>query len=448
MNIQWARTGASDRPPQPATAAREPGDPAWVSATIEKLYRSDGPVADLRKVWPQRCGGAFEILNILYVPNRSFQIIGRFAERATAGGDTVVALDFATVDDSYTHYAEALRKALVRERIAHLPAWEAVARLFPEDHGLPNLAAMLDLPAVAARLDCELDIDARWKLLSYQPGKRATLRYRLVPGQPSHVGKLQTGDSAIICHRRLQQLWQHPQRRFRMARPVAACALTGARWETFMAGTGLQQAWASAQPEPLLAAVMRALANLHGLALNDLPALQPETVLERIRRKLVRRLEVTVPDQALRAQELCRQLQARLPEPEPPVTLHGDFHLANLLLDGDNPVLLDLDDMRAGDPCYDLALFASRLLLVSLHRGDRTRQTLQLAARLPEIYRQQGGQPIDSGRYAWYMAALLLGRQVKSCIRDDAPDRAALVETLIDWAFDALHHGRFGGGED
>ena len=159
------------------------------------------------------------------------------------------------------------------------------------------------------------------------------------------------------------------------------------------------------------------------------------------------RLEATLPAQADRAEQLCRQLRERLPAAGEAATLHGDFHIANLLLDGTEPVLLDLDDMRAGDPCYDLALFASRLLLVSLHRGDRPSQALELAAQIPQIYARQGGYPVAPRRYGWYMAALLLGRQVKSCILDDAPDRDALVETLIGWASEALHQDRFGGGE-
>ena len=440
MNIHWARAAPSS---PPASAAD--GSSLRVSVTLDDLYRSEGPVTALRRAWPRLCHGSFEVLNILYVPDRSFRIVGRFAGPSAAAEDTVIALDFGA--DSHTRHAEALHRAAAPERIAHLPEWQAVARLFPEDPGLPRLAAMLDLPAVAARLGSRLGAGARWRLLSYQPGKRATLRYRLGEGDATYVGKLQADDAAIRCHRRLRELWHHPGRRFRMARPLAGCSRLGARWETFEAGTGLQQVCGETVPERALAAILASLANLHRLTVSDLPPLQPETVLARIQRKLLRRLRATLPEQAERATELCRQLQERLPAAAAAATLHGDFHIANLLMDGNQPVLLDLDDMRAGDPCYDLALFATRLLLVRLHRGDAPAGGMELAQQIADLYRQQGGRPLEPGHYAWYLAALLLGRQVKSCIRDDAPDRDVLVERLLDCATTLLHQRRAAGAE-
>src|SRR5205085_7952604 len=48
-------------------------------------------------------------------------------------------------------------------------------------------------------------------------------------------------------------------------------------------------------------------------------------------------------------------------EPLPTVTLHGDLTLRNLLAAGDNAVLIDLDELRRGDPLEDLGNFNAAL---------------------------------------------------------------------------------------
>jgi aminoglycoside phosphotransferase (APT) family kinase protein len=124
------------------------------------------------------------------------------------------------------------------------------------------------------------------------------------------------------------------------------------------------------------------------------------------------------------------------------VTLHGDLHTANVIVDDTGPVFIDLDSLAAGDPAYDIALLGSRLLLSALSRGDDIGQALTLIASLPDWYGEAGGTSISNRVYTWYIAALLLGRQVKTCIRHSAPSTSRIAPTLLEVARATLERGR------
>jgi hypothetical protein len=50
---------------------------------------------------------------------------------------------------------------------------------------------------------------------------------------------------------------------------------------------------------------------------------------------------------------------------------------------------------------------------------------------------------MSDGDFAWYMAAHLLGRQLRTCIRHWVPGVALLAPTLLDWAATTVARGRF-----
>src|SRR5262249_53715251 len=145
----------------------------------------------------------------------------------------------------------------------------------------------------------------------------------------------------------------------------------GARWESFVTGRRIEHIFSEVALHGLLDQALRDLVNLHTLLVEPLPLHGLEQILYRIERKAMRRLRETFPPLEPAGAALYESLQrkaAALPK-RPLRTIHGDFHLANVLVDGEGLILLDLDNLARGDPAYDLALFGSRLLLIALRHG-------------------------------------------------------------------------------
>lgn len=358
------------------------------------------------------------ILSLRYVPGRTLRAVYQL------DGETVLAARFFSDGASAAACAEARLAAADPAHVRHLPDWDAVVWCFPEDPGLPGLPAFL---AQTARLAGDA---GKPRLLSYLPGERCVV----VVGNV--VGKLQRAPGAAASHARLRDLWALPGRGFRMPRPFVADAGLGARWECFEPGVRLDAALAEHSPGPLLAAVARGLVALHGAPVAGLALAGPPEILRRIQRKVLPRIDAALPALLPRAAALAEVLAeaAHALPARTPVTIHGDLHTANVLVGAQGPIFIDLDSFAAGDPALDLALLGSRMVLSALRSGAGGEAALVLARELPEAYTAAGGAPIPSPVFAWHMAAMLLGRQVKTCLRNAAPGAAALAATLLDMA--------------
>lgn len=431
MNIGWNHQALGD------ASTTEAPDPAFY-----QLAAFHAPALILAPLSPRlpapidlaRC----TLMNVWHIAGKSLQVIYR-APALRGGPDQIVHVQFLAAG------APAAPAGGIP-----LPEWDARAWVFPSDPLLPQLPAMIDRPALSARLGQYLGqaIDPAalgWRVLSYLPGERCTLMYRQAAGAPLAVGKLQRGDAALAAHRRVQQLWDLPARRFQIARPLGADAAIGARWEAIAPGERLEERFVQLDFRTFAQPIVAALASLHAAALADLPANGVEQILRRMGRKALRRIRDTLGPLGETAGQVFQALEQQageLPQ-RAPCTIHGDFHIANILLDGATPVFIDLDSLALGDPAYDLALFGSRMLLLALVRGERLAEAADLAASLPAAYAAAGGAPIPPHEFAWYMAAMLVGRQMKTCIRHRAPGLGVLCATLLGYAQQTLAHEQF-----
>jgi thiamine kinase-like enzyme len=422
----------------------------WAEVILERLKSPDAFAADLRKIFPNEMfPEAFEILDILHVPGRSLKILAQFKENQIEPHVSIVHVNFYPEMDYVAEYKKALSRAINPDKLGLLSDWHAIVRIFPEDADLPGLSQMLDLTLMASYLGetGTLTNEASWKMLSYQQGKRCALLYQFHRDGIRYFGKIQNGSKAGDTHQQLCLLWDNPARRFQIPRPVANDPSLGARWETFVSGCSLEEALQNSELEPLVRLVTSNLVSLHDMNIQELQAVTPEMILRRIESKILRRMHSLIPDLAGRADKIMSDLSEHLHWTEniEKVTLHGDFHIANFLLNEDGLVFIDMDNLCMGDPCHDLALFASRLMLRNLHHADRLPETLRIVSILPEIYTKMSGRHIRPDTFAWFLSALLIGRQIKSCMRVDAPDMDKLISKLLDWAEDSLEHGRFRG---
>lgn len=389
------------------------------------------------------------VANVWHIAGRSLQVVYRVPAYQAAGTELIVNVRFLARGTSLGAYHAAIADA-GRATIAHLPEWDAIAWLFPSDPQLLQLPAMLDRAGVSARLSRYHGMpiapeQLSWRLLSYLPGERCAIMYQTASPEYTSIGKLQRGTAAATAHRRMLELSAMPGLSLRIPRPLGVDEALGARWEAYVEGQRLDTLIEQAGFGALIDNTMQALVHLHAAPLAGLPAAGVEQILQRTCAKTMRRIHSTLAGLAPAAAGFFAQLErkaAALPR-RLLGTIHGDLHSANILVDRHGPVLIDLDNLALGDPAHDLALLGSRLLLVALHRGMRLADVAGVVESMPAAYAAAGGAPIPERVFAWHLAAMLVGRQIKTCIRHRAPGLERLAPALLRYADETLAHDRF-----
>lgn len=156
---------------------------------------------------------------------------------------------------------------------------------------------------------------------------------------------------------------------------------------------------------PLVEAVavdwLRPLAILHRCTVDDIPPCDP---IRRIRPRLDL---LTNPEIAEALTHLSRGV------PAGGALLHGDFHLGQLIRDGQGTVwMIDLDDLCLGPPEADLANLIANLTTQSTLEADfRGRMTLW-RARIVEAWTTLAAAP-DHGILEHHLALALIRRHLK-----------------------------------
>jgi Phosphotransferase enzyme family len=419
VNVGWAYA--------PAAGPADGLAPDDALPQAARFAAGERPLADAAGALGLEVGpaGGGELLSVWYQPGRSLEIV----QRAGGGGAAqAVRVRCVPAGDLDAELAAARAAAEDSARVVAVESWSAVASLAADDPALPGLRTLTARTPEA-------------QLVSYLPERRAVLR---VPGRGAggaRYAKLNAraepdGREAVLRH-----LWALPDRGFAMAEPLGSDPVLGVHWDAAVEGEALAGRLATAGPESIVAGAVRALVALHAVApWADLPRNGAPEVLRRLERKVLPRVRRALHGLADDAGELALALRERLPELPlgPPVVIHGDFHAANVLMLGDDVALLDLDDVALGDPAYDLALFGGRLLLLTLVAGDDPGPVLEAIAALPEAYAAAGGRDIDPAAFDWYLAATLLGRQVKTCVRCLPTGAAALSAALLALADETL----------
>jgi Phosphotransferase enzyme family len=414
VNVDWDHLGAAPARPaaaDPAVPMRDRfGDVAALAAQLG--------IADRRA----------ELLNVWYIPRKSLQVVYRFHP-----GEQILRVRFLAPD--------APPPPLGPPGTVTLPGWAALGWWFPADPALPELALLGEPGALDARVG---PVEER-RVLSYLPGERCALRVRRADGTEIAL-KVERPPETRTAADALARLWHDPGRAFGMPEPLGADPAAGLRWEAFVPGRRLDADLSEPALRGVLPAVARDLAALHRTPDPATAPLTPAAVLDRIERKVLPRVDGALPELSGRARALVAALAAAAPPPPGPdaATLHGDLHTANVLAgDGGAITFLDLDRRARGHASYDLALLAGRLLLVAHGRGADPAAVARALAGLPRAYEEAAGRAVFDREFAWYMAAHLLGRQLRTCIRHWVPGAAALAPVLLGWAETTLAAGTF-----
>ncbi|HET7350978.1 MAG TPA: phosphotransferase [Marmoricola sp.] len=296
-----------------------------------------------------------------------------------------------------------------------LRAWR-----FPDDPGLPLLATMVEPERVRALLPERLagHTVEEVRVVRWQPGISATLRCGLTgPGGRTAVyAKLfAPGDHGpgelVAVEARQRLLHADAPQGLSVAEPLGLDTQRRVLWTREVVGRSLVRDADGATMSTRSAEVVgAALAALHTSGLSTSPVrpirtVSPEEVATEARKK-TRKIASARPEHARSVRRLAALASALTAKPRVQGTLHGDFHLDQVLLTDEGPVLLDLDEMATGDPALDLAEIA---VDVGLRRLPRATSVPFLDA-LGQSYVEAGGTPPPPAVLRGYAAAELLNR--------------------------------------
>ena len=323
-------------------------------------------------------------------------------------------------------------------RSVHLPGSDLVVWRFPEDPRLTALPALVDPrlagrimpPAVLDALGCEPGDEPHTTVVRYQPEASATLRLETGPaGGPAVFAKhLPDGTVADIAARH-QALWSAPDPPpgLRIAQPLAADPERGVLWTRGVAGRPLTAAVPADRLPEATAPVGALLAGLYGSPLDTTEVLTADDLLAEVHKK-AKKLVRAHPGGAPLVTELVTGATRRRADVvrERVRTLHGDFHLDQLVSSEHGPVLVDLDSLLRGAPEVDLAEFLVDLALRDLP-GTVARD---VAAGLLSSYATASGDEVDAALLAVCADAEFVNRCYRH-LRRHAPGWQGTLETEL-----------------
>ena len=339
-----------------------------------------------------------------------------------------------------------------------LPRLELFAWFVPNDPRLPALGALCEAvngrgSALARALRAlpdhppEAPAEVRAALVQYVPESRACARFELTArdGRARCLyAKIDRAGGGPATDAVMQALYASPARRDgRLAtpRPLLWQPTAGLHWQEGVAGSPLLDLWPHCPPA-LSARVGRLLAALHATAA---PLAHRVTEAELVGgpRASAALLGTVEPRWTPLLDALLDALaagQAMLHD-LPAVTLHGDLHPRNILVDGERLVLIDLDSARAGAAALDLGAWIADTLSRALVAGAALAPAQACAAHFLQAYRAASRHAATDAVVAWATARALLCERAHSSVANLKPGHYPRVGALLELACFIARHG-------
>lgn len=335
--------------------------------------------------------------------------------------------------------------ACLARSIAHLPDLESVVRVFPNDRKLKGLsifsseAGIAGLKAsLASESGMEFDHGHDLEIVQYVAERACTVR--MSAGRV--YGKFYARGEAGKAWRTAVEIWRSEAResgRLVVPRPLALLRDSESVWTEGLTGTPLSELDPGGDAmKQALGKAARSLAALHGVSIGGLSPASSSGIIESLD-AAAGLIALARPDKAGKLREVIDRLRAASDalESSGASTIHGDLHLKNMFLLSDGrAALIDLDNLRTGDPAIDIGSFTAYLLYRAI-AGDIPRSAVdELARSFAEYYAAAAGTVPAAEALRWHVAAALLNERAYRCITRMKKDYYRLAGELIDLALE------------
>jgi len=301
--------------------------------------------------------------------------------------------------------------------------------------GPPVGAELLDTDALTALLAPQLGAGFRVVAVTpvaHTPGKRwvAVCQTHDAGGAgPDLIVKLYADPArAVRNHDVLEQLYAQRRTGWSVPRPVALLPAHGLSVHEAARGRPLDELLEPARTAAL-AASARWLAVLHGLTFDFQRRVNMESEVRKIGEWVIL-VSAEQPDVASTAAQLGSWLTSRAAtfESASDATIHRDFQYRHVLIDDGDATAIDFDEVRVGDPAFDVAHFGANLHLLGLREPIADAEAARLAAVFLIEYSAAAGD--RAGRNYDFCYAYTCLKIAKQLVRGRGPAPAPQREEL------------------
>lgn len=400
-----------------------------------------------------------QVDRIKYRPGRNCTVsyvLALHDERRERDFEQRVAARFCTGGDAARRHVKAAGRATVASAagpaVQHLAALDMLAHWLPNDAKLDALRVLHDdaglrihcLDEVVAALSSGRGrlIDHRTTLVQYVPETRVCARVELhLQHEPrasvttrTLYAKADVERRGAVTHTVMQALYASPAQargRLRTPRPVLWQEAAGLQWQFAVPGLALLDVDPQVGPAAS-ARVGQQLAALHAI---PVPASRTTAVqaLHQQPRQVAELLGQVEPAWKPLLTRLAGRLEAGggALVREAAVTLHGDLHPRNVLVDGEKQAFVDLDSVRRGPAVIELGAWVADGLYRAVLDGIATRQAAPSWRAFLQSYAGASGRAVDASLLAWSTAYNLLCQRAYRCVANLKPGRFEAVPALL-----------------
>jgi hypothetical protein len=437
-----------------------PADPMLpqLAQALDPLTMAQVFGAELGGLTVQGC----EIDSVKYRPRRNGSVLYRLLLRDERRGaqrgafEQRIAVRVCSGGDS----AQRHRKACARRTapsaagpaLSHWPALDMVAHWLPNDAKLDALALLCDDDALRRRSLGEVVsaltggrgrlVDHRTRIVQVVPELRVCARVELYlqdeAGAPATQHTLyakadieRSGAATHAVMRALRSSAAQADRRLCTPEPLLWQVSTGLHWQLAEPGVALQDA------APLIGVAASARVGAQLAALHATAAPTPHTLdIDTLRAQTRRAAELlTLVEPAW--QPLIARLVQRLETGaaalarEGAVTLHGDLHPRNILVDGARLAFIDLDSVHAGPAVIELGGWVADMLYRAVLDGMPLQRTAPSWRAFLAAHAEASGHAADESLLAWSAAHHLLCKRAYRGVANLKPGRFEAIPTLL-----------------
>lgn len=401
------------------------------------------------------------ILQVRYKPGRKCLVAWSLTISEVLTGRTdeqIVCAHILPEGESLSHFEKAAAGPLHQVRcgrpLEHLPELEMVIRLFPNDRKLRGLARIADAEQLRAVVVPELVARSAepglrlaglsHKIIHYVAEHACTVRIEaeLVSPDSGEVqtriwyGKTRDSDEGAATWRNMLCLWESGARlngRLLMAEPLLYQPEERTLWQAGLNGCTLaDQNFSSREFLRLLARAAETVAALHQSAVPELSESGTPQRLVRLR-EAYQLLSQVRPATSEPVRLLLSRLEAEAAQQgaRPLVTLHADLHLKNFFVTDDRVALIDLDNLRRGDPLQDIGSFIASLYFRGLIEEIPARITKLIAEEFVRAYRAAVPWSFTEAELDWHIAAALIEERACRCVTRLKAGRLEVIDELV-----------------